>query len=125
MNKTEQNGTELTKKQLDSLPVILSSKSLAEGLKKANVSKTTYYAWLKLPEYKKELNRIKKEIVEQALNELKISTTEAVKVLKDLLSSENEHIQLRTAIKILDFTEKFMEQEDIIERLNRFEERIK
>ncbi|MDP8202759.1 MAG: hypothetical protein P9M11_11565 [Candidatus Tenebribacter burtonii] len=123
MNKTELNRTELTKRQLDSIPVILSSKSIADGLKEAKIGKTTYYAWLKLTEYKEELNRIKKEIVHQALNDLKISTTEAVKVLTNLLNSDNENIQLRTATKILDFTEKFIEQEEIIERIEKIEEK--
>lgn len=124
MNENEQNRTKLTKKQLDSIPFILNSKNITEGLKKAKVSKTTYYAWLKLPEYKQELNRIKKEIVHQALNDLKTSTTEAVQVLKDLLYSDNEYIKLKTAVKVLDFTEKFIEQEEIIERLDKIEEKI-
>ncbi len=125
MNEKERNRTELTKRQLNSITTILSSKTIAEGLKKAKIGKTTYYAWLKLPEYKQELNHIKKEIVEQALNELKVSTTKAVHVITNLLSSKNEYIQLRTAIKILEFTEKFMEQEEIIARIDKLEEIIR
>jgi len=123
MNNNIQNQT-LTKKQLSIIPVMLASKTITEGVKKAGICKGTYYSWLKIPEFREELNFQKKEIVNQALLELKSSTIKAVQVLKKLLNSDNEMIRLKTATTILSFTKDFMEQEEITERLMKLEEAV-
>ena len=127
MNSNKPNGTDksLTEKQLASIPVILASKNYAEGVKKAKIGKTTFYKWLKTPEFKQELDFQRKQLVTQALSILRTSTGKAVQVLIKLLDSDNEMIRLKTAITILEFTERFQEQEEIIERIRILEEKTK
>jgi hypothetical protein len=123
MNKTEQNLTDLnvSQKQLRAIPLILGAKTIEEGVKKAGISKTTFYKWQKSHEFKEEFMRHRREIVDFALHELKISTVDAVRVLKRLLKAKSEWIRLRTALGILDYVSKFIEQEDISRRLEELE----
>lgn len=114
----------LSKKQLDSIPILLTADSVIDGVKQIGIARSTFYNWLKIPEYIEELNFQKRELVRSAMIELKTSTTKAVQVLKKLLNSKNEMIRLRTATTILDFTKDFLEQEEIQQRLDKLEEKI-
>lgn len=122
MNKTIQN---LTKNQLKVIPLVLESKTITEGMKKARISKTTFYEWLKNPDFKAEFVRQRQEIIDLALHELKTSTSEAVKVLRELLKAEGESVRLRTAQAILDNVFKSIELENIEKRLEDLERRLK
>jgi len=118
MNETGQN---LTRKQLKAIPLILEAKSITKGVKKACISKTTFYEWLKNPEFKAELSRQRQELVDLALHELKISTSEAVGVLRELLKAKGENVRLRTAQTILDNVLKSIELENIEKRIEELE----
>lgn len=126
MDTNKPNGTNksLSGKQLASIPVILAAKNYADGIKKSKIGKTTFYKWLRTPEYKQEMAFQRKELIRQALSMLKTSTGKAVRILIKLLDSDNEMIRLKTAITILEFTEKFQEQEEIIERIKILEEKV-
>lgn len=118
MNKTEQN---LTNKQLKAIPVVLGARSISEGVKKARISKTTFYQWLKNPIFKAEFSKQRFEVIDLALHELKASTGEAAMVLRGLLKSKNESIQLRASLGILEHVGKFLEIEYIEPRLSALE----
>jgi hypothetical protein len=124
---TQMNGTvqNLTRNQLRAIPSILGSKSITGGVKKAGISKTTFYEWLKNPDFKAEFVRQRQELVDLALHGLKASTGEAVKVLRELLNAEGESVRLRTAQAILDNVLKSIEMENIEKRLEELERRLK
>lgn len=123
MENTEPKRT-LTIRQIRAIPFIVGGKTALEGVKKAKIGKTTYYGWMKQPEFKKEVNRQKNELIKQSLFDLKLSSKEAVKVLIELLKSDNETIRLKTALSILEYAKVFMEQDEIIERLKNLEEQL-
>lgn len=108
-NETEPN---LTKNQTKAIPAILGAKSITAGVAKAGISKTTFYEWLKVPEFEKEFKRQRKAIVDLALHELKTSAGEAVAVLIKLLASEQETVRLRTALGMLEHISKFIQLEE-------------
>lgn len=120
----DENGRNLTKNQLKSIPLILEAKSITEGVKKARLSKSTFYEWHKNPEYKAELIRQRQESVELALHELKTSANEAVTVLRALLKAESETVRLRTALGILEHIGKFIELEKLEGRIEELERSI-
>lgn len=113
-NETELN---LTKNQLKALPVILGAKNITAGVQKAGISKTTFYEWIKTPKFKAEFVRQRKDIIDLALHELKASTSDAVAVLRGLLNSKQENIRLRTALGMLDHISKFIELEELEQRI--------
>jgi len=121
------NGTghNLTKNQLKAIPSILEAKSITEGVKKAGISKTTFYEWLKTPEFKAEFVRQRQELIDLALHELKTSASEAVSVLRELLRAEGEGVRLRTALGILEHIGKFIELEKLEGRIEDLERSLK
>lgn len=124
MNKNEHNGTDLTKKQIQSIPIIISAKNINEGVKKAKIGRSTYYTWLSNPQYKEKIEIFRKIMLNDSINELKQSSQEAVNVLKNLLESKSETIRLRSAKYIIDTIIKYIEIEDIVERLEVIEQQF-
>ncbi len=123
VDKSKQNKN-LTRRQLSAIPIILSASTITEGLERARVSRAAFYKWITEPAFKAELERRRREVVDSALHELKISAYEAVRVLRELLYSENERIRLKTAISFLDHISKFIEFEEMESRLQILEARI-
>ena len=121
MNESE---PKLTEKQLKAIPLILGGRTIEEGCKRAKVSKTSFYEWLKNPQFKDEFIRQRNEIVTFALDELKASTGEAVQVLRNLLKAKKEGIRLRAAMGIIEYVNKFIEFEGIEKRLEAIERRL-
>ena len=122
MNQTEQN---LTRRQLKSIPIILQARSISEGVEGASISKTTFYEWIKSPVFKTEFDRQRQAIIDAALHELKLTTGEAVRALRELLKAKQEGIRLRTATAILEHIGKFIELENIEKRLSEIERSVK
>ena len=122
MDGTEHN---LTKNQLKAIPLILEARTITNGAKKAGISKTTFYEWLKNPRFKAELISQRQEIIELALHELKASASEAVTALRDLLKAEGETVRLRTALGILEHIGKFMELEQLEGRIEELERSLR
>jgi len=84
--------TELTKRQLQVLPYLLACPTYEEAANQAHVSVKQIYCWLKTSAFKAELDRRRNEIIEEAVNKLKYSTTRAA-TLVNLLSHSNPTIQ--------------------------------
>jgi len=102
----------------------LQARSISEGAKKAGISKTTFYEWIKSPGYKAEFERQRQEIIDAALHELKLTAGEAVRALRELLKTPEDSVRLRTATAILDHIGKFVELENIEKRLIEIERRM-
>lgn len=92
---------ELSARQMKAISCILVSSSIEEGLKNAEVAKSTYYEWLKEPNFSKMLYASKIRIFEDNLFEIKMLVKTAVETCKGLLTSDNESIRLRTAELVL------------------------
>lgn len=119
-NETERlEGTDtLTRRQRAVLPYLIAAPSLEEGCRKARVSKTTVYGWLKEPSFQAELKRLRQELVDEAFDRLKIGLTQAVDKLLSLLEADGQPgIQLRAAQTLLDQGIKTVELQDLAHRL--------
>lgn len=124
LNGTEQNLT-LSRKQLKAIPLIISAKTITEGVKQAGISKTLFYEWMKNDVFRNEFISRQNDIIETALKELKGLSSEAVERLGSLLrETQNENIRLKAIALILDNTMKMKEIEDIEERLTEIERRL-
>lgn len=117
----DKTGQNLTEKQKKAVISILEAKSISEGVKKAGISRTTFYEWLKTPVFRTEFSRQRNELIELGLDELRAATGEAVKVIKGLLGSKNEGIRFRASEAILAHVAKFKELEEIEKRLSEIE----
>lgn len=119
---TECDKNKLTVRQLKALPFFANSSSTEAACKDAKLSKETFYRWLKEPLFKAELERLRNEVVNDAISHLKAITTKAASTLSSLLEREDcPGVQRAAANDILGHVIKFMELKDIEERLMRLE----
>jgi hypothetical protein len=118
------NEKGLTTLQMKAVPLILASKTITEGVKKAGTTRETFYQWMRDDEFKGEFIRQRQELVDIALHALNASAVDAVKVMRDLLSAEGESVRLRAAQTILDNIFKSIEFENIEKRIDEIERRL-
>ncbi len=116
---------ELTKRQLQVLPYLLSCPTYEEAARQARVSVKQIYCWLKTSAFKVELDRRHNEIIEEAVNKLKYNTTKAADTLVSLLSHSNPTIQRGVANDVLNHVAKFVELREIEERIQFLEAKVK
>lgn len=124
MNGNGQNFT-LSRKQLKAIPVIISAKTITEGVKQAGISKTLFYDWMKTEAFRNEFVSRQNDVIETVLIELKNLSSEAVESLGKLhRETKNENIRLKAITFIIDHTMKMKEIEDIEQRLTEIEGRM-
>ena len=106
------------------IPYLLAAPSLEDGCKRARVSKVTVYAWLKQENFRQKLKHQQDEIIERALDILKVNISKATETLVKLLDSDKEGIQARAAEDIIEFAQKALEHEELEKRIEALEERL-
>ena len=116
--------TNLTTKQAKAIPILLSAKNYEQGCKKAKISKTTLYAWLKEPEFKGELDRQRNEIVEAAFGMIAANIEKAVSTLVGLLDTGDNRVKRLTANDIIGHFLKRRELVELEERIERIEKQL-
>lgn len=119
------SDVELTRRQLQALPYLLACATYEEAAHQANVSVKQIYCWLKTTTFKAELDRRRNEIIEEAVNKLKCNTTKAADTLVTLLSHSNPMIQRGVANDLLNHVAKFIELQEIEERIQFLEAKVK
>ncbi|MHC4337637.1 MAG: phBC6A51 family helix-turn-helix protein, partial [Planctomycetota bacterium] len=122
-NKNQQNDkkTKLTDRQLKAIPLIVASPTYTEGCKRAKLNRTTFYEWLKIPEFKVELDRQRDEIAAEAFGVLLQGLTKAVETLVSLLDNKDDRLKRLAAKDVIDFIIRHKENEDLDERLTAIE----
>jgi hypothetical protein len=125
-NESQQNEKkpQLTDRQLKAIPVIVTSSTYTEGCEKAKLNRTTFYEWLKNPEFKTELDRQRQEIAEEAFGILSQSLTKAVETLVGLLNHTDDRLKRLAANDVIDYILKHKEVEDLEKRIAAIEERL-
>ena len=115
---------ELTAKQKRVIPYLLAAPSIEEGCKRARVSKAAFYGWLKQEEFRDELYRRRRQIVELAIETLKANVTKAAQTLVKHLDSTRETISIRAAESIIEYAQRAIEAEEFEQRIRELEKRI-
>ena len=87
----------LSKRQLNAITTILSCRTISEGVSRAGISRGTFYKWMQDPMFRGELDKQRKEVIALALQDIKASAGDAVKVLRGLLKAKNESIRLKAS----------------------------
>jgi hypothetical protein len=121
MTKSDQNG--LSERQRKALPFFVNSCSDVEACRQANISKQTYYEWLKDPRFKAELKRLRNLVIEDAVEQLKAHTSKAVNTLVGLLDVDNSALQRGVANDILTYVARYKEIQELENRIEAIERR--
>ena len=113
--------TNLSNKQLLTITHILNSSSIEEACKKANISRSTYYSWLKNDEFKAKLKQQRGEMIKTALDRLRLAITKAVEELIKLTEAKREEVRRLACNDIITHALKSIEIEEIEQRLDKIE----
>jgi AcrR family transcriptional regulator len=118
------DNKDLTANQKRVIPYLLAAPSIEEGCKRARVSKAAVYQWLKDEVFRQELKRQRDAIIERALDSLKANLAKAAETLVKHLTSTRENISIRAAERIIEFTQKSLEHEELERRIEALEARL-
>lgn len=126
LNESQQNPRklQLTDRQLKAIPVIVANPTYTQGCKKAKVNRTTFYEWLKDPQFRAELDHRRKEIAAEAFAMLSQGLTKAVETLVSLLDNADDRLKRLTAKDIIDFIIRHKENEELEQRISAIEQTL-
>jgi hypothetical protein len=128
-----QSALELTPNQQRALEALLTANTVSEAAERAELSPRTLWRYLADPAFQEVYREHRAMLLQQTITALQRVGAEAVAVLQDSISPEEEaNLRLRAARSALDHmfrgveTErKIREQEEILERLEALEEERK
>ncbi len=121
-NQTESN-TKLRRSQLQALPILATSPNYTQAARTLGVSTERIYAWLKDAEFKRELDKLRNEIVEDSVAKMKGYTSKAVDTLGSLLDESNPSIRRGVANDLLNQVTRFIELQELEKRISTLEEK--
>lgn len=118
--------TQYSKKQVDFIMAMLETGNIARSCKIANITETTAFKYLKNG-LDKEINNIRQEYIEIHLKKLEYMAIKAIDVICEILHDDKctNMVKFNVSRTVLDYSLKVREQTQVIERLERIEERIK
>jgi len=114
----------LTDRQLKAIPFIVGSPTYTEGIEKAKLNRTTFYKWLKQPEFKAELDRQREQVTSEAFGVLSQNLSKAVEALVGLLDHKDDRLKRLTAKDVIEYFLKHTEIKDLEERLVAIETKL-
>ena len=112
----------LTPNQLRTIAFILESDSIERAAKKAKISRSSIYLWLKNGTFKARLEKERDILFYEHLNLLRQAAGKATKVLIDLLKSEDETVKRLVAREILSQSLRITEIRSLERRISWLEE---
>lgn len=115
----------LTRRQLKAIPFIVSNPNYTRACEEAGIKKSTLYKWLKQPEFMAELYRQRSEFVDAAFSMIAQNIEKAVSTLVGLLDSSDDRVKRLTANDIINHFLKHKELQDLEERIEQVEKRLK
>lgn len=74
----------------------VTNRTYTKGCKKAKLNRTTFYEWLRIPEFKAELERQRDEVASEAFGVLSQSLTKAVETFVGLLDNKDDRLKRPT-----------------------------
>lgn len=117
----------MTTKQIRFLGELFRCSSIAEAIKKAEVSESTAYRWMREDdEFKKELQKRKTNALDEVSTQMQIGFSEAVQELLRII--RNDKVSAQVKINAIDClfrnARPLIEEVDILNRLQEVEKRI-
>ena len=116
--------SELSARQRRTIPFIITSPTIVEGVSKAGITTKTFYQWLEKPEFKAELDRQRNELTAEAFGVLSQSLTKAVENLVKLLDHADERLKRLACKDVIEYILKHKEIEDLENRIEAIEQRL-
>jgi hypothetical protein len=106
------------------IAALLTAPTIAEAAKVAGVSVSTLMRWQRQPEFKAEIESVKRQYLASAVGELQASATLAVRTLRRVLQlPHSSNLELIAASRaILDYCERYSVADSLNERITKLEQ---
>ena len=122
-NDREIEISELPFRQQAALPTIALARSLAQAARDTGVAERTLRRWLEDPSFRQELDRLRQESYDLARQQAQAAMPMCLSILADAaLESPDPALRLRAARYLLSYGVKFVEADNLRERLNAVED---
>ncbi len=108
--------SELTTQQENLITLVLISRSITEACKKAQISRATYYIWLKNINFRQRLREEIDKVFFEARQNIKKASLRASEVLENLLNCKEVNQRRLSALAVLELAHKD-KSEEIEDRL--------
>jgi len=117
------HGAKFGRKREEAIAALLSNRNLEEAAHAIGINTNTLLRWLKIPEFRDEYRRARREVVSQAVARLQQATGAAGTTILRLMTDQNvpPAVRLRAAECAFALAVKGIETEDILERLEALE----
>ncbi len=117
------HGSKLARKQEDAIAALLSQRSIEDAARVCGVGARTLIRWLKLPEFRSEYLKARREVVQQAVARIQQATGAAGTIALKLMTDPNvpASVRLRAAEFVFDRAIKGIEIDDIEARVSELE----
>jgi phage terminase small subunit len=116
--------SELTARQRRTIPFIVTSPTIVEGVSKAGITTKTFYQWLEQPHFKAELDRQRDEAAKNALDTLTQALTKAVENLVGLIDNADDRLKRLACKDVIEYVLKHREIEELEKRIEAIEQRL-
>ncbi len=117
------HGEKISRKKQQLIGALLQYPSVREAALVVGISESSAYRWLKEPFFQEHYREARRQILDFSIAQVQIITTEAVQVLREILTDTTTPANSRiSAIKIImEIGIKGLEITDILARLDRLE----
>jgi len=118
------HGTKFPRRKEAAIAALLSERSIQDAARVAGVGVTTLLRWLKIPEFRDEWLRARREVVAQATGRLQQAAGAASVTILKLMTDPNvpPAVRVRAAECVFNYSFKGLEAEDYDKRLAELEE---
>lgn len=114
----------LSARQKKLLSALVKISDVQAACKAAGVGRTAAYDWLKNPDFREELNRLRDHALSDALTHIKTYTAQAVDQLALLMQSQDERLRRQACNDILSHSINIRTKETVDKRLKAVEDVI-
>ena len=122
----EPKSGKLNRKMETAIVALLNQPTITLAAEDAGISETTLWRWLQRGDFAKAYREARKQAVNQAIAHIQRISGEAVNTLREVMNDgKKETARVTAARAILELTLKAYEIEDLEERLEALEERMR
>ncbi len=113
----------INKKQHLVISALITERTMEDAARKAGIGKTTIFRWLQDEAFQNAYRQARSEIVRHAITQAQNACSEAITVLKEIMSSKEAPASTRVSAAkvVLETSIKAVELEDIIARIEKIE----
>ncbi len=113
----------LTGKQAQALATLLAGSTVEQAAASARVNPVTVYRWLQQEDFRQQYQQARRQVVEQAASNIQQAATAAVSVMVSIMGDTDAapSVRLRAAQGIYEQATRWVEVEDVQERLEALE----